>query len=122
MRSCLLIERRLLDAQVATAFVARMALADVPVVEVELPLTAKVMLAAVRGAGADSGWLICGDATVIGAAATAGLAGVVLIGAAVPGALGEDHGLVVAEARDLSDAPRVMIPRDGGCWHEHRRP
>ena len=29
---------------------------------------------------------------------------------------------VVAEARDLSDAPRVMIPRDGGCWHEHRRP
>jgi len=50
------------------------------------------------------------------AAAQAGCAGCVLIGIAAPT---EDLGLVVVEARDLADAPRVMIPRGGGCWHGH---
>ena len=49
------------------------------------------------------------------AAAQAGCAGCVLIGIPAPT---EDVGLVVAEARDLADAPRVMIPRGGGCWHD----
>ena len=49
------------------------------------------------------------------AAAQAGCAGCVLIGIPAPT---EDLGLVVAEAHDLADAPRVMIPRDGGCWHD----
>jgi hypothetical protein len=29
----------------------------------------------------------------------------------------DDPGIVVALADDLADAPRVMIPRSGGCWH-----
>lgn len=118
MRSCLLIERRLLLDAAAAPFLARMRLAEVPVVEVELPLTAKAMLGALRQAAVDSGWLICGDAATVATAATAGLAGVVLVGAEIPA---DDHGIVVAVARDLADAPRVMVPRDGGCWHDHRR-
>ncbi len=116
MRSCLLIERRLLDPA-AAPFLARMALAEVPVVEVDLPLSAKAMRGALRAVVADGGWLLCSDAAVVAAAATAGLSGVVLIGAELPA---DDHGIVVAVARDVADAPRVMVPRAGGCWHDHR--
>ena len=115
MRSCLVVERERLTAD-AAAFLRRMELARVPVVPVDPPFSAKVLLAALRTAGADSGWLVCGDASAVAAAATAGLAGVVLIGARVPA---DDHGITVAEARDLADAPRVMVPRGGGCWHDH---
>ena len=114
--SCLFIERRFLDDQ-AASFLARMALAAVPIIPLDLPITAKGLLAAMRGVGANTGWIVCADATVISSAATAGLAGVVLIGTPVPAG---EHDVVVAEALSLSDAPRVMIPRGGGCWHEQR--
>lgn len=53
------------------------------------------------------------------AAAQAGCAGAVLIGAhgQTDAHLSDDLGLVIAHAHDLADAPRVMIPRGGGCWH-----
>jgi hypothetical protein len=73
--------------------------------------------AVIDGAGADGGWLVCREVGAVAAAATAGLTGVVLIGCAAPS---DDWGIVVAEARDLADAPRVMIPRGGGCWHDAR--
>lgn len=114
--SCLFIERRFLDDK-AASFLARMELAAVPVIAVDLPVTAKGLLTGMRSVGATTAWIICGDATVISMAATAGLAGVVLIGVPAPSG---DHEVVVAEAHSLSDAPRVMIPRGGGCWHEHR--
>jgi hypothetical protein len=59
-------------------------------------------------------WLVSGDAGGIGAAATAGLHGVILIGQDPPA---EDGGLVINRAEDLGDVPRVLIPRGGGCWH-----
>ncbi|GDY12994.1 hypothetical protein LBMAG53_18720 [Planctomycetota bacterium] len=62
-------------------------------------------------------WLLTRDPGMIPTAATAGLAGVVLIGVEPPAG---DHGLVVARADDCGDAPRVMVPRTGGCWHDVR--
>ena len=59
-------------------------------------------------------WVIARSDAFAHAAAQAGCAGCVLIGTAPPD---EDLGIVVAQARDFADAPRVMIPRDGGCWH-----
>lgn len=74
------------------------------------------LLAAVRMVAAEAGvsWLVCSDAAAIPAAATAGLAGVVLVGCDPPPG---EHALVVARAESLADAPRVMVPRGGGCWH-----
>ncbi len=64
-----------------------------------------------------SSWLIGTDNADAHAAAQAGLAGAVLVEGVDPPT--EDLGIVVATARDLADAPRVMIPRQGGCWHDH---
>ena len=50
-----------------------------------------------------------------GLAAACVLAALVLIGGALPA---DDLGIVVAAADSLADAPRVMVPRGGGCWHE----
>jgi hypothetical protein len=77
----------------------------------------KELLAALRAVDADplKSWLVCADAASISAAATAGLAGVVLVGVEPPPG---DHGLAVNAARELADVPRVLIPRGGGCWHE----
>jgi histidinol phosphatase-like enzyme len=60
-------------------------------------------------------WLVTANPALLPVAANAGLQGVVLVGGApLPT---DDLGIVVAEARDLADAPRVMIPKGGGCWH-----
>jgi len=78
-----------------------------------------MLLAAARELELDlpTSWLI-GTASVDAyAAAQAGCAGVVLMEGGDPPT--EDLGIVVATARDLADAPRVMIPRQGGCWHDH---
>lgn len=64
-----------------------------------------------------SSWLVGTDNADAHAAAQAGFAGVVLVEGVDPPT--EDLGIVVATARDLCDAPRVMIPRQGGCWHGH---
>lgn len=61
-------------------------------------------------------WLIGTNANDAHAAAQAGCAGAVLVDCAETQL--EDLGIVVAIARDLADAPRVMIPRQGGCWHD----
>ena len=77
-----------------------------------------LLLAAARTHGIDlaSSWLIGVDADDARAAGQAGCAGAVLLGTGqLPS---EDVGIVVAQARDLADAPRVMIPRGGGCWHQ----
>jgi len=83
----------------------------------ELPPRPGLILRAAREAGVDlaRSWLIGVTADEARAAGQAGLAGCVLIGDA-PGPT-VDVGLVVARARDFADAPRVMIPRGGGCWH-----
>lgn len=62
-------------------------------------------------------WLVGTDNADVHAAVQAGLAGVVLVEGVDPPT--DDLGIVVATARDLADAPRVMIPRQGGCWHDH---
>jgi hypothetical protein len=74
-------------------------------------------VAAHHGSAADS-WLITGDADAGDAAASAGLAGIVLVGVAAPP--NATALLAIGEAIDLADAPRVMIPRGGGCWHDRR--
>lgn len=79
-----------------------------------------MLLAAAREVGADLSvsWVIGTDARDAVAAGQAGCAGAVLVGgAAVPT---DDLGIIVAAATDLADAPRVMIPRGGGCWHDQR--
>jgi hypothetical protein len=88
------------------------------VVPLHPPWTPRALLAALRSVQADSGWLICREADAVAPAATAGLAGVVLIGCPAPA---DDHGIVAVTACDLADAPRVMVPRNGGCWHDHRQ-
>ena len=113
MSSALLVERSLLDDQ-SPAIVARLTARGVVVVPLDPPFTPRALRVALNGAGASDGWLVCGDASAVSAAATAALTGVVLIGCAVPT---DDCGIVVAEALHLADAPRVMVPRDGGCWH-----
>jgi hypothetical protein len=79
--------------------------------------SAKLLLAIARDAQADlsASWLVCAETAAIPAAETAGLAGVILIGADPPPG---EHALVVARAADLGDVPRVLIPRGGGCWHD----
>lgn len=63
-------------------------------------------------------WMIGTAARDAEAAGQAGCAGAVLVGgAATPS---DDFGITVAAATDLADAPRVMIPRGGGCWHDQR--
>jgi D-glycero-D-manno-heptose 1,7-bisphosphate phosphatase len=77
-----------------------------------------MLLAAARELEIDlpTSWLIGTDSADAYAAAQAGCAGAVLVeGVDLPT---EDLGIVVATARDLCDAPRVMIPRQGGCWHD----
>lgn len=78
-----------------------------------------MLLAAGRDLGIDlpSSWVVGTDLADAQAAAQAGCAGAVLLGDGDPP--GVDLGIVVATARDLADAPRVMIPRQGGCWHDH---
>ncbi len=115
LRAALLVERPLLDAA-AEPLRLRLALAGVAVIAVDAPFTPRSLRLALSSGDADRGWLVCTDVHAVGAAATAALTGVVLIGCAPPS---DDHGIVVAQATDLADAPRVMIPRDGGCWHEH---
>lgn len=77
-----------------------------------------LILAAARAHGLDlaTSWLVGSTADDARAAAQAGCAGAVLIGGAL--APVEDLGIPVAIASDLADAPRVMIPRGGGCWHD----
>ncbi len=79
---------------------------------------AGMVLTAARALGCDlpASWLIGASLDDARAAALAGCAGAVLIGVDPPV---EDLGIVCARAESLADAPRVMVPRDGGCWHAH---
>lgn len=88
-----------------------------PISDRERPPRPGLILRAAREADIDlvRSWLVGTTADEARAAGQAGLAGCVLIGDA-PGPE-EDLGIVVARAQDLADAPRVMIPRGGGCWH-----
>lgn len=80
--------------------------------------TPRSLLAALRAEDADPArsWLATADATAVAAAATAGLAGVVLVGG--PGPADRDDGVVVRHAERLAAAPLAMVPRGGGCWHD----
>ena len=63
-------------------------------------------------------WVIGQNHNLFKAASQAGLVGAVYIGDAMPA---DNCGLqVLNQARSLADAPRVMIPPKGGCWHEHQ--
>lgn len=61
-------------------------------------------------------WLIGADPQALGLAASVGCLGAVWVGDGTPPRLA----LHVVEARDVADAPRVMIPPGGGCWHDQR--
>ena len=79
-----------------------------------------MLLEAAQALGVDvfASWFITADPAAIAAAGQAGCAGAVLVGEA-PEPTGF-LGCKLARARDLADAPRVMVPDDGGCWHDHR--
>ena len=76
-------------------------------------LTPRALLRA--AAGSPTAWLATADPAAVVAAATAGYAGVVLIG--IAGA-DRDEGLPVRHSPDLASAPIAMVPREGGCWHQ----
>ncbi len=79
-----------------------------------------LLLTAARDLGVDLSvsWVIGTAERDAEAASQAGCAGAVLVGGvALPT---DDLGITVAAAADLADAPRVMIPRGGGCWHDQR--
>ena len=138
MNAGLLLVPALVDDPTAPALCARLAARGVPVVvlgdigpltevvrcqavDPARGMTPRMLLLACRDHTLDAAatWLLTRDPGMIPSAATAGLAGVVLIGAEPPPG---DHGLVVARADDCGDAPRVMVPRAGGCWHEAKTP
>jgi histidinol phosphatase-like enzyme len=79
-----------------------------------------MLLAAARELEVDlaQSWVVGTAARDAVAAGQAGCAGAVLVGGAVLPT--DDLGITVAAAADLADAPRVMIPRGGGCWHDQR--
>jgi hypothetical protein len=78
----------------------------------------RALLAACREHELDlsSSWLVSARAIGLEAASQAGLAQAVFLGAALPASLPP---IRVELARDLLDAPRVMVPKGGGCWHGH---
>lgn len=74
-----------------------------------------------QASGADpfASWLVTTRPAAVTAAAQAGFVGVVVL----DGAVEIDHerrDIAIRRARDLADAPRVMVPPEGGCWHDHR--
>jgi hypothetical protein len=116
----LLVEEALLARDpTAPALAERLRLRQVPLEALAVTPHHRPLLAALARTAADPAqtWAVVTDPAWILPATTAGLAGVVLIGAAVPPG---DHGVVVAEADSLADTTRVMIPRRGGCWHDPR--
>jgi len=118
MAGLLLVEAALLAQDpTASALRQRLVARQVPLASLTGAPHHKPLLAALAGHRADPAqtWLVTTEAAWILPATTAGLAGVVLIGQAPPPG---DHGVVVASADRLDDAPRVMIPRRGGCWHD----
>jgi hypothetical protein len=60
-------------------------------------------------------WLVTADLTPIEAAASAGLAGLVVLDGEAPTV--DEGRLLIAHVADLKDCTRVMVPRGGGCWH-----
>ncbi len=119
-RGLLLVDNQLLaEDPTASALMERLRLRSVPLEALAVPPHHKPLLAALARTGADPAqtWAVVRDPAWILPATTAGLAGVVLIGAAAPAG---DHGVVVAQADSLADTTRVMIPRAGGCWHDPR--
>ena len=81
-----------------------------------LPSAALLQLIAQLQMDPVTSWFITAEPANLQAAASAGIGAAVLLGDREP-----DAGLLlrVERARDLADAPRVMIPAQGGCWHEH---
>lgn len=62
-----------------------------------------------------SSWVIAQNHDAFRAAAQAGFLGGIYIGENMPA---DSLGLrVLNQALSIGDAPRVMIPPDGGCWH-----
>ena len=119
-RGLLLVDADLLERDpTASALAKRLRLRSVPLEPLAVAPHHKPLLAALARTGADptQAWVVTADPQWILPATTAGLAGVVLIGAVAPAG---DHGVVVAEADSLADTTRVMIPRQGGCWHDPR--
>ncbi len=79
------------------------------------PLRARDLLLAARTHDLDlaQSWLITASDALAAVALQAGLYGVVAIGTGAD----RDDGVLIRYARDLSDVPRVLAPRGGGCWH-----
>lgn len=77
------------------------------------------LLQACRTHGIDltSSWMLTAREPALQAAATAGLPQAVWLGPVPPH---RPPLIRIETACDLSDAPRVMVPADGGCWHDHR--
>lgn len=72
--------------------------------------------AAVSAMDIFSSWIIAADEKAFYAAAQAGFLGGIYIGEHMPK---DNCGLqVLNQAQSLADAPRVMIPPQGGCWHD----
>lgn len=84
-----------------------------------LPRPAEILaVAAADGIDLAKSWMVAADADGVRAAEQAGLLSCVLL---EPAAVPEGYlSIPVVRAADLADAPRVMVPPGGGCWHEHR--
>jgi hypothetical protein len=111
MAAIILIDEALWQDPSRAILEARLRLRGTEAVPVSGPPGHRALL---RAAAGRTAWLATRDPAWIAAAGTAGLVGVVLVGVPVPP---EPASLVVAGADDLLDAPRVMVPPGGGCWH-----
>jgi D-glycero-D-manno-heptose 1,7-bisphosphate phosphatase len=78
-----------------------------------------MLLMAARDLGLDlfKSWMVGTSVNDLQAAAQAGCHGAVLVSDGELPLI--DLGIVINKARNLADAPRVLIPKGGGCWHPH---
>ena len=104
------------EPQAHAALAARLAARGAAMALVAGPPGHRVLLLAAQGHDLGRSWLATADPAWLTAAATAGLAGLALIGADPP----VHATLITARCDGLADAPRVMVPRGGGCWHDQQ--
>lgn len=121
MSGLLLIDERLLQEDPTTPqLLERLRLRGVPHLALAAaPVHHRPLLQALahQQAAPAQTWIVTTHPAWVLPATTAGLAGVVLIGTPPPAG---DHSIVVAQADHVADCPRVMVPRQGGCWHDPR--
>ena len=68
----------------------------------------------------DQSWMVTSDQRCVPLAGQLGIQGIAWVDPQLKEGPPPPLGVILNVAQDLKDAPRVMIPPQGGCWHDHR--